>query len=80
MFLAETKIYTNFQTSIPKEIRKRYGIDKNTVVKWFMDEKGEIRVKFREKKTIEDMEGIINLDHATNSVQLKKELYKWKKS
>lgn len=76
MFLAETKIYTNFQTSIPKEIRKRYGIDKNTVVKWFMDEKGEIRVKFREKKTIEDMEGIINLDHATNSVQLKKELYK----
>lgn len=76
MFLAETKIYTNFQTSIPKEIRKRYGIDKNTVVKWFMDEKGEIRVKFRGKKTIEDMEGIINLDHATNSVQLKKELYK----
>ncbi len=76
MFLAETKIYTNFQTSIPKEIRKRYGIDKNTVVKWFMDEKGEIRVKFREKRTIEDMEGIISLDHATNSVQLKKELYK----
>lgn len=76
MFLAETKIYTNFQTSIPKEIRKRFGIDKNTVVKWFMDEKGEIRVKFREKRTIEDMEGIINLDYPTNSIKLKKELYK----
>lgn len=31
--LAETKSYTNFQTSIPKEIIKRFGIGRNTVVK-----------------------------------------------
>ena len=76
LLLAETKIYKNFQTAIPKEIRKRFDIDKNTVVEWFVNEKGETEVKFRKKRTLEDMEGIIKLDYPTNSVDLKKELYK----
>ena len=76
LLLAETKIYKNFQTVIPKEIRKRFDIDKNTVVEWFVNEKGETEVKFRKKRTLEDMEGIIKLDYPTNSVDLKKELYK----
>ena len=50
LLLAETKIYKNFQTAIPKEIRKRFDIDKNTVVEWFVNEKGETEVKFRKKK------------------------------
>ena len=32
MVLATSKIYGNYQTSIPKEIRKRCNIDKNYVI------------------------------------------------
>ena len=39
LLLAETKIYKNFQTAIPKEIRKRFDIDKNTLLKILFGEK-----------------------------------------
>lgn len=76
MIIANTKIYKNFQTAIPKEIREAFKVDKNTIVEWLIDEKGELKVTFRKKRTLEDMEGIIKLDYPTDSVELKKELYK----
>ena len=71
-----TKIYKNFQTAIPYEIRKKLDIDKNHVIDWSIDENGKPEIKFRKKKNWEDIEGKIKLDHKTNSVDLKKELYK----
>ena len=30
--LADTKVYKNFQTAIPKEIRKKFDVDKDTII------------------------------------------------
>ena len=71
-----TKIYENYQTAIPSEIRKKLNIDKTYLVEWSINEKGEPEIRFRKKRNWEDIEGIVKLDHRTNSVELKKELYK----
>jgi len=76
MILSNTKIYKNFQTSIPKEVRERFGVDKDTIVEWGIDENGKPEINFRKKVKVEDIIGFIKVDEKTNSVDLKKELYK----
>ncbi|MBQ2226991.1 MAG: hypothetical protein II426_05495 [Methanobrevibacter sp.] len=75
MILAHTKIYKNFQTSIPKEVRETFGVNKDTVVEWGIDEQGNPKVNFRKKVSVDDIIGLIKTE-PTNSVELKKELYK----
>ena len=75
MILAHTKIYKNFQTSIPKEVRETFGVNKDTVVEWGIDEQGNPKVNFRRKVSVDDIIGLIKTE-PTNSVELKKELYK----
>ncbi|MCF0225868.1 MAG: hypothetical protein HUK28_00830 [Methanobrevibacter sp.] len=74
---ATSKIYKNYQTAIPKEIRKHIkDLDLNkTILDWSIDDKGIITIKPRRKRTAKDLKGMIKLDHKTDSVQLKKELY-----
>ena len=74
MILGHTKIYKNFQTSIPKEVRETFDVNTDTVVEWGIDEKGEPKVKFRKKVSVDDIIGLIKTE-PTNSVKLKKELY-----
>lgn len=76
MIIGHTKIYKNFQTSIPKEVRETFGVNKDTIVEWGIDENGEPKVNFRKKVNVEDIIGLIKTDEPTNSVELKKELYK----
>lgn len=71
-----TKIYENNQTAIPSEIRKKFNIGKNDLVEWSINEKGEPEIKFRKKTSFKDIRGKGKLDYKTNSVDLKKELYK----
>jgi len=71
-----TKIYENYQTAIPSEIRKKLNIDKTYLVEWSINEKGKPEIRFRKKRNWKDIKGIVNLDHETNSVELKRELYK----
>lgn len=75
MILAHTKIYKNFQTSIPKEVRETFGVNKDTIVEWGIDEQGNPKVNFRKKVSVDDIIGLIKTE-PTNSVELKKELYK----
>ena len=35
--LANTKIYKNFQTAIPKEFRQQFNIDEDTIIEWGID-------------------------------------------
>ena len=70
-----TKIYKNYQTSIPKEIRKKFNITQDTIVEWGIDDKGEPTINFRKKVTVDDIIGIVKTDEITNSVELKKEMY-----
>ncbi len=53
--LAITKIYKNFQTVIPKEIRKEFNIDDNTVIEWNITDNGEPKINFRQKVTLKDV-------------------------
>jgi bifunctional DNA-binding transcriptional regulator/antitoxin component of YhaV-PrlF toxin-antitoxin module len=71
-----TKIYENYQTAVPSVIRKKLNIGKNDLVEWSVNKKGAIEVRFRKKVAWEDIEGKGKLDYKTNSVELKKELYK----
>lgn len=76
MIVGNTKVYKNFQTSIPKEVRETFGVDKDTIVEWGIDENGKPEVNFRKKVNVDDIIGLIKTDEPTNSVELKKELYK----
>ncbi|MCC7553038.1 MAG: type II toxin-antitoxin system PrlF family antitoxin [Methanobacteriaceae archaeon] len=71
-----TKIYGNYQTAIPSEIRKKLNITKDHVIEWSIDENGKPKIEFRKKMKLRDIRGSIKLDHETNSVELVKELYK----
>lgn len=75
MMIGHTKIYKNFQTSIPKEVRETFGVNKDTIVEWGIDDQGNPEVNFRKKVTIDDIIGLIKTE-PTNSVELKKEIYK----
>ena len=70
-----TKIYKNYQTSIPKEIRKQFNITRDTIVEWGITENGEPTINFRKKVTVDDIISIVKTDKDTNSVELKKEMY-----
>lgn len=75
--LVNTKVYKNYQTTIPKEIRKKFNIDSNnTVVEWSINEKGKTELNFRRKRDIKELKGMIHLNEKTDSVTLKKSLYK----
>lgn len=76
MIIGHTKVYKNFQTSIPKEVRETFGVNNDTIVEWGIDENGELKVNFRKKVNVEDIIGLIKTEEPTNSVELKKELYK----
>ena len=73
--VGDCRVYKNNQTLIPKKIREKYNVNENTIVEWFIDEHDEPVVRFRGKKTIDDMIGAVELGHPIDSVQAKKELY-----
>ncbi len=73
--LATSKIQSNYQTTIPKEIRKNFDVEKGMVVEWSINEKGRAELFFRRRRDIRELKGLVKLDYPTNSVELKRELY-----
>ena len=73
--LATSKIQSNYQTTIPKEIRKNFQIDNDTVVEWAINERGRPEINFRRKRNIKDIVGAFSSDEPTNAVELKRSLY-----
>ena len=63
--LASTKIYKNYQTVIPKEIRKEFNINDNTVIDWSISDKGEAVINFRQKVTLNDVAGMVKKEDDT---------------
>lgn len=57
--LANSNIYKNYQTVIPKNVRKEFNVTENTVVEWIENENGELNIKFRKKVTLKDVVGMI---------------------
>ena len=54
LILATSKIQSNYQTTIPKEIRKNYDIDNETVVEWFINKNGNPEINFRKKRNFKN--------------------------
>ena len=75
LILATSKIRSNYQTTIPKEIRKNYDIDDDTVVEWSINNNGNPEINFRKKRNFKDLVGAFKSDERTNAVELKRSLY-----
>ena len=75
LILATSKIQSNYQTTIPKEIRKNYDIDNDTVVEWSINDNGNPEINFRKKRNFKDLVGAFKSDERTNAVELKRSLY-----
>ena len=54
MMIANTKIYKNFQTFIPKEVREAFDINEDTIVEWGITDNGQPEIKFRNKVNLND--------------------------
>lgn len=75
--IATTKLYKNNQTAVPSEIRKEFGLKPDVLIYWNKNEKGEIFVEFKENNlSFDDLVGIGSSPDKTNSVNLKRGLYK----
>ena len=79
LILATSKIQSNYQTTIPKEIRKNYDIDNDTVVEWAINDNGNPEINFRKKRSFKNLVGVFKSDERTNAVELKRSLYEWEK-
>ena len=75
LILATSKIQSNYQTTIPKEIRKNYDIDNDTVVEWAINDNGNPEINFRKKRSFTNLGGAFKSDERTNAVELKRSLY-----
>jgi len=71
-----TKVYKNYQTAIPKEMRERFHVDHDTVIEWGADDNNQPHIEFRKKVKLNDIIGIVKDNDSRNSVELKRSLYK----
>ena len=70
--MAKTSIYPKYQTTIPKEIRKKLDLKENYVIEWDINENGKVELTFRKKLTEEDIAGMIKKELPYDSVEIKK--------
>ena len=55
--IARSKVQPDYRTIIPEKIRKRYSVDTDTIVEWFINENGNPEIIFRKKVTLDDVAG-----------------------
>jgi len=70
--IAKTNIYPKYQTTIPKEIRKKLDLKENYVVEWDINKNGKVELTFRKKVTEKDIAGMIKKELPYDSVEIKK--------
>ena len=58
--IAITNIFGKNQTTIPKEVRERLGLEKNMVIEWDVNEKNEAILRFKRKYTKEHCDAFFN--------------------
>lgn len=74
--MIENKLYNGKQVTIPSVYRKKFNIEKDDIIQWKENEKGELVVSFRKKVKPSDVRGIGKTKEVTNAVKLKRGLYK----
>ena len=70
--IAKTKIYPKYQTTIPKEIRKKLYLKEDHIIEWDINKNGKVELTFRKKVTEKDIAGMIKEKLPYDSVEIKK--------
>ena len=65
--LANSKIYKNYQTVIPKEVRKESNVNDDTIIEWTKTDDDELKITFRKKVTLKDVAGMIKKEDDIDS-------------
>jgi len=58
--IAITNIFGKNQTTIPKEVRKRLGLEKNMIIEWDINDKNEAILRFRKYNSEEEMDSYLS--------------------
>ncbi|MGL6297840.1 MAG: hypothetical protein ACRC1M_01600 [Methanobacteriaceae archaeon] len=74
--IAKTNMYGKHQTTVPKEIRNRLGVDENVIIEWDINDNNEAVLKFKKKLSLEDMIGRYTAKEPFDSVNVAKEIEK----
>lgn len=75
--IAKTKMYEKFQTVVPKKIREKMGItQEHTIIEWNINDKNEVVLTFKKKKSIDDLIGKYATREKFNAVDELKKLRK----
>ena len=70
--MTTTRIYKGFQTVVPSDIRKKIDLKQNDKLDGGIDSNGDIKIKVKKEKTLDDLSGLISLPYETDAVELKK--------
>ena len=70
--IAKTKIYPKYQTTIPKEIRKKLYLKEDHIIEWDINKNGKVELTFRKKVTEKDIAGMIKEELPYDAVEIKK--------
>ena len=65
--LANSKIYKNYQTVIPKEVRKEFNVNDDTIIEQTKTDDDELKITFRKKVTLKDVAGMIKKEDDIDS-------------
>lgn len=68
----ETKVTEANQTQVPARLRAKHHVGPGDLVVWEERPSGEIRVRFRKRRTLEDLVGLLHGGGRTDAVELKK--------
>lgn len=67
-----TKIYDNFQTVIPSQIRKEFNLDNSHKIEWKINDNGKVELEFIKELTLDDMVGRYTAKESIDCVNLKR--------
>lgn len=68
----ETRVTTSNQTQVPAELRAKHKLEAGDVVIWEEEDDGSLRVTFRKRRTLKDIEGLLDGADLPDAVTAKK--------
>lgn len=68
----ETKVTEANQTQVPATLRAKFGIGPGDVIVWEETASGEVRVRFRRRRTLQDLVGLVDRGHGGDALRDKR--------
>lgn len=68
----ETKVTEANQTQVPADIRAKFGVEPGDLLVWEESDQGDVRVRFRHRRELGDLVGLIHGGRGGDAVRDKK--------